>query len=98
LRLNERRVLALELLRDAGAPALGEHRRHRVGEDLLLAVLDAVEDARATSSGAVLGMGRCRTMSVSIGPGSTAWTLTPCPASSARSDWVSDSEAALETE
>ena len=37
-------------------------------------------------------------MSVSIGPGMTAYTLTPRPASSARSDWVTDSEAALETE
>src|SRR5918994_3996221 len=42
--LNERRVLALELLGRAGAPALGHHLRHRVGEDLLLVVLHSVED------------------------------------------------------
>ena len=37
-------------------------------------------------------------MSVSTGPVRTACTLTPCPASSARSDWVSENAAALEIE
>src|SRR6202012_1397920 len=33
---HQRRVLALELLRDARAPTDGQRLRHRVGEDLLL--------------------------------------------------------------
>ena len=36
--------------------------------------------------------------SVSVGPVRTAWTRTPCPPSSARSDWVRENAAALETE
>src|SRR5947209_18387735 len=35
LRLDEQRVLALELLGHPGAPTRGEHCRHGVGEDLL---------------------------------------------------------------
>lgn len=58
----------------------------------------AEERPWATDSGGIFGMGRSRTMSVPIGPGSTAWTLTPRPASRGRSDWVSDSDAAFETE
>ena len=42
--------------------------------------------ARATSSGGVFGISSARTMSVSIGPGITAYTLTPRAVSSARSD------------
>ena len=37
-------------------------------------------------------------MSVSVGPVRTAWTRTPRPASEARSDWVRENAAALETE
>ena len=37
-------------------------------------------------------------MSVSTGPGMTACTLTPRPASSARSDCVSESSAAFDAE
>src|SRR5262249_37413801 len=44
LRIDERRELVLELLRSAGAPAVGQVDRHRVGEDLLFTTLDAVED------------------------------------------------------
>src|SRR5262245_34833188 len=43
-RVDERRELVLELLDSARAPALGQHYRHRVGEDLLFTTLDAVED------------------------------------------------------
>ena len=43
-------------------------------------------------------MSKPRVMSVSVGPVSTAWTRTPCPASSARSDCVRLNAAALEIE
>jgi hypothetical protein len=54
--------------------------------------------ALATDSGAAFGMSRYRVISVSTGPASTACTLTPCPANSARNDWVRLNAAALETE
>ena len=54
--------------------------------------------AWATDSGEDLGMSRSRTMSVSTGPLRTAWTRTPCPASSIRSDWVKLNAAALDSE
>ena len=37
-------------------------------------------------------------MSVSVGPVSTAWTLTPRSAQSARNDWVIENAAAFDTE
>jgi hypothetical protein len=52
--------------------------------------------ARATDSGEALGISKPRVMSVSVGPVSTAWTFTPCPARRARSDWVRLNAAALE--
>jgi hypothetical protein len=54
--------------------------------------------ARATDSGAAFGMSTPRSMSVSTGPGRTACTRTPCPATQARSDWVKENAAAFETE
>ena len=36
--------------------------------------------ARATDCGVALGISKPRVISVSVGPVSTAWTLTPCPA------------------
>jgi dipeptidyl aminopeptidase/acylaminoacyl peptidase len=42
--LHERRVLALECLGHAAAPAVGNRARHGVGEDVLLPVFDGVED------------------------------------------------------
>src|SRR4029450_13361130 len=44
LRVDIRRELGLEFLDSAGAPAVGQVDRHRVGEDLLITTLDAVED------------------------------------------------------
>ena len=54
--------------------------------------------AWATAVGAVFGMSRSRTMSVSTGPVRTACTRTPCIANRARWAWVSDTAAALEME
>ena len=44
--------------------------------------------ARATDSGDALGISKPRVISVSVGPVKTAWTFTPAPGQSARSDWV----------
>jgi hypothetical protein len=52
--------------------------------------------ARATDSGEAFGRSRSRVMSVSTGPVRAAWTVTPRPASSARSDCVSENAAAFE--
>ncbi len=52
--------------------------------------------APAADCGETFGMSQPRFMSVSTGPGRTACTATPCPASSARSDWDSENAAALE--
>src|SRR5438552_17867791 len=54
--------------------------------------------ARATDSGEAFGMYRPRDISVSTGPVSTAWTPTPRPANSARSDCDSENAAAFEIE
>jgi hypothetical protein len=54
--------------------------------------------ALATDSGELFGISRSRVMSVSTGPVRTACTRTPRPASSARSDWVRENAAALESE
>src|SRR3954454_16119769 len=54
--------------------------------------------APATDSADAFGTANSRDLSVSIGPASTAWTLTPRAARSARSDCDSDNDAAFETE
>src|SRR6267142_2811548 len=54
--------------------------------------------SRAADSGEALGMSSSRVISVSIGPGRTACTRTPCPAKSARSACDMENAAAFETE
>jgi hypothetical protein len=53
--------------------------------------------ARATDSGEAFGMRKPRVISVSVGPVSTACTLTPRGANSARSDCVRLKAAAFDT-
>src|SRR5262245_22957371 len=52
----------------------------------------------AADSGELFGMSKPRFISVSTGPVRTAWTLTPRPATSARSDCVMENAAAFEIE
>src|SRR6476469_7527745 len=52
--------------------------------------------ARATDSADAFGISKPRVMSVSVGPVRTAWTPTPCAASSARSDCERLNAAAFE--
>ena len=52
--------------------------------------------ALAADCGEAFGISRFRVISVSRGPGKAVWTLTPRPASSARSDCESENAAAFE--
>ena len=53
---------------------------------------------RAADSGDAFGMSKPRFISVSMGPRKTAWTATPWPAKSARSDCIMLNAAAFEME
>lgn len=52
----------------------------------------------ATSSGLVFAISMARTMSVSIDPANTPWTLTRLFASSTRRAWVIEAAAAFDAE
>src|SRR6266567_5979205 len=98
LRLQESGVLALKRLGRPHLPAVGEGGGQGIGEDVLLGPPTPSKMPCARDWGEAFGMSRSRTMSVSTGPVSTAWTRTPCPARSIRSDWVKLNAAALDSE
>src|SRR4029077_3401096 len=95
---HETRELALERLGDASAPALGDGLRRGVGKDVVFPLSRPSKMPRAADAGEAFGMSKPRFISVSMGPRTTAWTVTPWPARSALSDCVMLNVAAFEME
>jgi hypothetical protein len=86
--LHESRVLALERLGYASAPAVRHGLGRGIGEDIFFPFLQPIEDARRRRLGEAFSISKPRIISVSIGPRKTTWTVTPWPAKSALSDCV----------
>jgi hypothetical protein len=77
---KEHRVLALHRLDDTAAPGLGDGLRHRIGEDVLFAVLHSVEDgARPSPASSAPGNGCSHGTSRLVRPVKSSLTVIRLP-------------------